>query len=94
MDSFDLRVWNPSGTDPVPYTRITDFDPAEDILQIGVFQTAGSSVSGITMTEAADGSFTDVQVEFANRFAVEPGLAIIRLDGVTGLSPDAVVVLT
>lgn len=93
-DTFDLRVRNPYGTDTVPFTRITDFDPAEDVLQVGVFQTSGSSVSGVSMTEAADGSYTDVEVQFANRYATEPGVAIIRLDGVTGLSPDAVVILT
>lgn len=93
-DTFDLRVWNPYGNDPVPYTTITDFDPAEDILQVGVFQTSGASVSGLTLSEAPDGSYTDVVVGFANTSGLEPGLATIRLEGVTGLSQDSIVILT
>ena len=91
-DVFDMRVWNQFGTSDTLYARITDFDPAECILQVGVFQTAGSSVDFVELDQAQNGAYTDVRVPFQCEFVQPPGIATIRLDGVIGLSPDQVVI--
>ncbi len=74
------------------YLNITDFDPAEDILQIGTFQT-DNSVDDIEIVEAADGSFTDVRVTFTAASGQTPGIAVIRLDGTPGITPSDIVIV-
>ncbi|MDJ0828004.1 MAG: calcium-binding protein [Rhodobacter sp.] len=93
-DTFNMLIRNAYQTDAVPYARITDFDPAEDILEVGVWNINSSAVDSIALSESPDGSFTDVVVNIANTSGLPPGVAIIRLDGVTGLSQDAVVIVT
>ena len=92
-DTIDVRIWNAFGgeADDI-YLRVTDFDPAEDILQIGVFQT-GNEVDSFELVEADDGSYTDVLVTYTTPLPHQvPSVAVIRLDGTTGLTADSVVV--
>ena len=92
-DTIDARVWNAGGgeADQI-YLHMTDFDPAEDVLQVGVFQTQDSRVVDIEIIESPDGSGTDVRVEYSPRFGNEPGIAVIRLEGTTGLSEDQIII--
>jgi len=92
-DTFNARVWNPFGDAEEIYLEILDFDPAEDTLQVGVFQTEGVTVEDIRLVEAADGSGTDVGVLFRNDAGLPPATAVIRLDGVAGLPADRVVIV-
>lgn len=88
-DTIDARVWNPIGTASGLYLEVTDFDPAEDVLQVGTFQTQDTTVSGVTITEATDGSYSDVAVTYTT-FDGETATAIMRLHGVTGMEASAV----
>ncbi|WP_299368908.1 hypothetical protein [uncultured Tateyamaria sp.] len=93
-DTFDARVWNAvNGTADDIYMEVTDFDPAEDVLAVGVFQTTGVEVDTVVVSEAADGSFSDVTVTYTARAGQDPGIAVIRLSGTTGMTADQVVVL-
>lgn len=91
-DVYDARVQNPAGDSNPIFLRITDFDPAEDMLQVGVFQTSWASVNSVAITEAADGSHSDVEVGYIRSNGDAAATAIIRLDGVTGLTPDQIVI--
>lgn len=92
-DTFDMQVWNAYGETDAIYSRITDFDPDEDILQVGSFQTTGNAVDFVSIEEASDGSYTDVLVHYTNTQGLEPGIAVIRLDGVTDFDPNLVRIL-
>ncbi|MEL6618531.1 MAG: hypothetical protein AAFP16_06625 [Pseudomonadota bacterium] len=72
------------------YLRITDFDMAEDVLQVGAWSPE-STVNGVEFVEAPDGSCTDVHVTYAHS-TLNPGIVVIRLDGVTGMTADQIVV--
>ncbi|WP_281967511.1 calcium-binding protein [Roseovarius nanhaiticus] len=67
------------------YLRVTDFDPAEDLLEVGSFQT-GNRVDDVEINEAADGSHTDIRVSYTALSGLPPGIAVIRLEGTTGVS--------
>ena len=91
-DTFDARVWNAAnGEADDIYMIITDFDPAEDILQVGVFQTS-NEVDSIEIVEADDGSYTDVRVTYTALPGLAPGTAVIRLEGTTGVTADQIVI--
>lgn len=94
-DTIDVRPLNAGGGEGDEiHLHMTDFDPAEDILQVGVFQTQSTSVVDIEIIESPDGSGTEVRVEYAPRLDTEPGITVIRLEGTTGLSEDQIVVVS
>ena len=71
------------------FLRITDFDPAEDVLRIEGFG-GNSTLESVRAQEAPDGSYTDIIAVFRDP---EPGVrgdgpvtATIRLDGVSGFT--------
>lgn len=72
------------------FMRVTDFDPAEDILQIGTFWSS-DEVDSFEIVEADDGSYTDVRVTYADAPSIP---VVIRLDGTTGVTADQVVITT
>lgn len=91
-DTFDARVWNArDGEADNIYMTITDFDPTEDVLQVGVFQT-GNNVDSIEIVEADDGSYSDVRVTYTPQDGLDPGIAVIRLEGTTGVTADQIVI--
>jgi Ca2+-binding RTX toxin-like protein len=92
-DTIDARVWNAGGGEADDfYLRMTDFDPAEDVLQVGTFQT-GNAVDAVELIEAPDGSHTDVRITFTPRSGGSvPGIAVIRLEGTTGMTADQVII--
>ncbi|MFY0679752.1 MAG: hypothetical protein JXR13_04170 [Thalassovita sp.] len=91
-DTIDARVWNAfRGEADDIYLRVTDFDPAEDVLQVGVFQTA-NEVDNIELVEAEDGSYTDVRVNYTALWSLPPGTAVIRLEGAIGMTADQIVI--
>ncbi|WP_146346170.1 calcium-binding protein [Phaeobacter marinintestinus] len=91
-DTIDARVWNASnGEADDIYLRVTDFDPDQDVLQVGVFQTP-NDVRDVDIVEADDGSYTDVRVTYTGYYGQSPGIAVIRLEGTTGVTADQIVV--
>ncbi len=93
-DTLDVKVRGAyGGPADAPYLRVTDFDPDEDVLQIASYDS-DIGIEGVELVEADDGSFTDVVLTFeqiANK-AQAPAVAVIRLDGVTGLTFEDIVV--
>ncbi|MCI5038641.1 MAG: hypothetical protein MRY81_03065, partial [Donghicola eburneus] len=91
-DTFDVRVRNPyRGEADDIYMRITDFDPDEDVLQVGEY-SSNNAVKSINIVEAEDGSYTDVMVQYKAYQGIKGGIAVIRLDGTPGLTPDQIVI--
>lgn len=91
-DTFDVRVWNAlNGEADDIFLTITDFDPAEDVLQVGVFQTS-NEVDSVQIVEAPDSSYTDVRVTYTPLHGYPAGTAIIRLEGTTGVTTDHIVI--
>lgn len=93
-DVFDALVRNPFGdASAVPFMQITDFDPSEDVLQVGSWSSDYPIVS-IDIEEDASGAFTDVRLTFdTSNQGLEAGIGLIRLDGVTGLTPADIVLV-
>lgn len=96
-DTFTVKAIAPKdGVPEDPFLRITDFDILEDSLEVGphMVQTDRAvEVESIDILEADDGSHTDVRVNFTDPALDAPGSAIIRLDGVTGLTQENIAVL-
>jgi hypothetical protein len=91
-DTFDAQVRNAyRGEADDIYMRITDFDPDEDVLQVGVF-SSHNGVKSIEIVEAEDGSYTDVMVKYKAYQGIKGGLAVIRLDGTPGITSDQIVI--
>jgi Ca2+-binding RTX toxin-like protein len=91
-DTIDARVWNAvNGEADDIYLRVTDFDTAEDVLQVGVFQT-GNEVDDVEIVEAEDGSHTDIRVTYTALAGLDPGVAVIRLEGTTGVTAGNLVI--
>ena len=96
-DTYNALVRNAySGTAENIYMTITDFDPEEDILNVGTFYST-NEVDHVDIIEAADGNYTDVLVTFTGRYqdesegeVTEGGIATIRLEGVTGMTAEHV----
>ena len=91
-DVYEFNLRNAFDSASSEYLRITDFDPAEDVLHIGDWN--GSVLGDVRVQEAADGSYTDVIAEFtgaAPDFEGNVAIAIIRLDGVSGYSAEELV---
>lgn len=91
-DTYRLAIRGANAPDPEPYLRITDFDPSEDALEVALWNRDSETIESVTLSEASDGSHTDVLVNVSNIYGQPPASVIIRLDGVTGMSPDAVVI--
>lgn len=91
-DIVDVIVRSPYGgeADDV-FLQVTDFDPEQDVLQVGDWGT-GNKVGDIEIVEANDGSYSDVRVTYTWTTGADPGTAVIRLDGVTGLTADQIVI--
>ncbi|WGW04794.1 calcium-binding protein [Tropicibacter oceani] len=88
-DTFDLRPRNPYGESDEPYLRITDFDPDEDVLQLGTFSTPSAEISRVTLNEGGGSAYTDLEIHFRispEGPPVEPGVAVVRLEGVSGIT--------
>lgn len=93
-DTIDIGVWNPvNGAVDEIYAHITDFDPAEDVLEVGLFQTWGIAVADVEVIEAADGSYSDVRITYTSLAGQPPGIAVVRLDGTTGVTADQIVIV-
>ena len=100
-DRFEA-VPQPSGADganPVALgnlMRITDFDPAEDIIVINpsfiasIPQETGSEGfdTELELIEAPDGRYTDIRFVISTGTAEASATGIVRLDGITGLRPQ------
>ena len=90
-DTFEATVRNAYNGE-ADFMRITDFDPTEDLLQVDSYGS-GNTVSNIDIVEASDGSYSEVRVTFDDPSSgLDPGIAVIRLDGVTGMTADQVIV--
>ena len=103
-DSFFINLVNQTildGQEPLLegdigiVSQITDFDPDEDMLLIDVNNAdeAGTNdpvrtLDSFTLVEAADGSYTDVQLVISTAGGTGTLTATIRLDGATGLTND------
>lgn len=87
-DTVEVAARNASGgvADDI-YLRITDFDPDEDVLQVGAYNSG--RVDSVEIVEADDGSHTDVRVTYRER-GLTPGIAVIRLDGTPGITEDQI----
>lgn len=93
-DTFDVRLDNASErVGNVVNMTITDFDPTEDVLQIGATQS-GNQLDDIEISEAADGSYTDVRVNYIASGGNPPEATIVRLEGTTGFTADQIVVIS
>lgn len=94
-DTIDVLVRNPGGGDADNhFLHVTDFDPIEDILQIGAWN-GNDSVDGVEIVEAGNGSHTDLRVTFSNTSGAYGGLdgtTIIRLEGISGITTDHFVI--
>ncbi|MEM7733871.1 MAG: calcium-binding protein [Pseudomonadota bacterium] len=71
------------------YLRITDFNPAEDLLELSVAE-AGNRVSDFAITEESDGSGTKVVV----RYELGDASVTLSLEGATGVTDANIAVLT
>ena len=85
-DSFDISVTLDSArpgsaTAPQLLTTIDDFDPQADRL---ILDARGASLS---LSEAANGSYTDVILSYAANGTTPAAQGIIRLNGVSDLDP-------
>lgn len=91
-DTYDFHIRGAYiGTDG-QYLQITDFDPNEDILEIGGW--ANTNLTDVRIEEAPDGSYTDVIAEFRQPTNIPGGgtsTATIRLDGVSGYTVEQLV---
>lgn len=88
-DTFQAKVYGVrDGDADTIFMRVTDFDPAEDILQIGTFWSL-DEVDSFEIVEAADSSYTDVRVTYADAPSIP---VVIRLDGTTGVTADQIVI--
>lgn len=92
-DVFDVVLNNATGGGTAQVVRITDFDPDEDVLQVGIGATPGVRLAGVRIETADDDSHTDVLVDFLGGYG-GPGVttAIIRLDGNVPITADQVVI--
>ena len=91
-DTIDVKVRTAVHGEPDDiYLRVMDFDPEQDVLQIEGWSSY-ADVEDIEVEEAADGSYSDVRVTFESVGNSEPGVAVIRLEGTTGLSADQIVI--
>lgn len=50
------------------------------------------AVDTIQIVDAADGSYSDVRVTYANTSNLPAGIAVIRLMGTTGVTADQIVI--
>ncbi len=90
-DIYDLHVRSAvNGEADEPFLTITDFDPAEDVLQVRGWGT--SDVDTIEIVEAADGSYTDVRVTYTNTSGLPAGISVVHLLGTTGITVDQIVI--
>ncbi|KIN74086.1 calcium-binding protein [Sulfitobacter guttiformis] len=91
-DRYEFAVSNIFEDQQGEFLRITDFDPAEDVLVVQDW--SGNDLRFVGLREAPDGSYTDVVATYT---AEAEGLgnphveATIRLEGVTGFSLDQLV---
>lgn len=91
-DTIDVQARNVYGDVDAPYLHITDFDPGEDVLQIGSFD--GERVTDLEIVEDANGAFTDIRVTYSAPGGLVPGTAVIRLDGTPGITEAGIVLTT
>ncbi len=98
VDSFtiDLNLAEGASLSPdTPVVTLTDFDPTTEqlIIEIG----DGDYLSGIDITPAGDGSYTDVTLTYDHPQSDGPAIpeqsATIRLEGVSSLSEDQITLL-
>ena len=76
----------------MPHLTVTDFNPAEDALVVNVGDAFVPEVSEIAIEDAADGSHTLITVSLPTDDTTTFADVVIRLDGVTGLSADALTI--
>ncbi|WP_375280127.1 calcium-binding protein [Pseudooctadecabacter sp.] len=90
-DTFTLSVrFALAESDGETVAVIEDFNTAEDVLQVDLFQTTDAQISEVTVFEDPDGAFTEVEV-FVQSLDLPPSSFVVRLTGVTGFSADQVV---
>lgn len=90
-DTINALVRNAFGTPESLYLEITDFDTTEDVLQIGSFN--GADITNIDIVQNPDDNVTDIRVSYAAPSNLEPGTAIIRIDGLSDITEDQIVII-
>ncbi|MEL7116891.1 MAG: hypothetical protein AAGP08_15150, partial [Pseudomonadota bacterium] len=94
-DTIEADILSFGGLGEGVFAVVGDFDPTEDVLVVGsdgIGDTEGpAQIDTVTLIEASDSSFTDVQLDYTWILTGEPGSAVVRLLGVTGLTPDQIV---
>ncbi|SMX25968.1 Hemolysin, chromosomal [Pelagimonas phthalicica] len=93
-DTVRISVRNPYGEGEIEFMTITDFDPAEDILEVSSPAQTSYVLDDVAIVEAADGSYSDVLLNYAPRIGDSPetATAVVRLTGVSGMTADQIVV--
>jgi hypothetical protein len=96
QDTFEASILNFGGEDEGVFAFVTDFDPDEDVLVVNHRDGNAqyTDLENVTLIAAEDGSFTDVQLEYRSIRNGDPGIAIIRLEGVTDFTLGQINILT
>lgn len=91
VDTYEVTARNAAGgAADDTFLRITDFDPAEDVLEV-IGNGPGEPVRDVEIVQDPDGAYTDVRVTYANRYDQEPGVVVIRLDGMPAITLDHII---
>lgn len=89
-DTFEIYEGN-SGIDDIS-AIITDFDLDEDVLQ-ATRHWSHTQVDHIEIFEADDGSYTDVRAIYTGGDHIGQIASVIRLQGITGITADQIVMM-
>ena len=91
VDTYEVTVRNAAGGEAEDtFLRITDFDPAEDVLEVKG-NGPGEPLGDVEIVQDPDGAYTDVRVTYANRYYQKPGIVVIRLDGMPAITLDHII---
>ncbi|WP_299151999.1 hypothetical protein [uncultured Tateyamaria sp.] len=88
-DTISALVRGGFGAPEYVYLEIADFDTDEDILQIGSF--GDGAVTNIDIVQNPGDNVTDVRVSFAPTSNIERGMAIIRINGLSDITEDQII---
>ncbi|WP_299747278.1 hypothetical protein [uncultured Tateyamaria sp.] len=90
-DTISARVRDPYGAPEAVFLQVTDFDPSEDLLQIGSFN--GATVDNVEVVQNLEDGVTDVRLTYAPNGTLDPGTAIIRINGISDITTDQIVIV-
>ncbi|WP_299043416.1 hypothetical protein [uncultured Tateyamaria sp.] len=91
-DTINAQVRNAFGTPEAIYAEITDFDTTEDVLQVGSF--SGVGITNIDIEQNADAGVTDIRISYVDTGNTGPGTAIIRIDGLSDITEDQIIIVS